>query len=117
MNNEEILREQCLMHYGIKGMRWGVRRRIVKVSKAKGRQVKQVRDGERRMSNKELKARINRMKLEQEYSRLVENTRPQTVSRVQKLVSAADTTAKLTSSGLTIYNNLNSIMKAMGKTP
>lgn len=115
MNNEEILREQYLMHYGVQGMRWGVRKRRVYVSKAKGKKVQQVRTGERRMSNKELKARINRMKLEQEYSRLVESTHPKTVSKVQKLVAAADTTAKLTTSGLTIYNNLNAVMKAMGK--
>ena len=47
MNIEKIL------HYGIKGMRWGVRK-----------------DDPKTLSNKELKARIERMNLEKQYNRL-----------------------------------------------
>lgn len=56
-----------LMHYGIKGMRWGVRRKRTNhedYQKAHSR--KSIRD----MSDKELRERNNRLQMEQQYAQL-----------------------------------------------
>ena len=56
-----------LEHYGVKGMRWGVRR-----SRRQLRRAAKSRDSDRlkNMSDDELRTMVNRMNLEQQYSRL-----------------------------------------------
>lgn len=56
-----------LSHYGVKGMKWGVRRSKSQLERAaKQRTGKSIKD----MSDDELRAVVNRMNLEQQYSRL-----------------------------------------------
>jgi hypothetical protein len=57
-----------LEHYGVKGMQWGVRRSRKQLERAAkgGSQGKSVKD----MSDDELRSVVNRMNLEQQYSRL-----------------------------------------------
>lgn len=56
-----------LMHYGIKGMRWGVRRkRTSHEDYQKAHNKKSVRE----MSDKELRERNNRLQMEQQYAQL-----------------------------------------------
>lgn len=107
MDNREIYRDQFLKHYGVLGMKWGVRKRRVTTtspSKSSG-----TGKGNRRMSNKELSSRVKRLKLEQEYAKLTEVPKPKTVSKVEKMVKAAGTVAALSGSALTIYKNLNEL--------
>lgn len=102
----EFYKEPFLMHYGVMGMRWGKRKRRVSV-KSSSNNRKSNQSGQRRMSNKELTAKVKRLKLEQEYAKLTAT--PKTVSKVEKLVKTAGTIAALTGSAATIYKNLNDL--------
>ena len=89
-----------LKHYGVLGMKWGKRRgRSSNVSATPKKQ--------RRMSKKELQARVNRLRLEQEYAKLT--AEPPKKSRVESLVKTCGTIAALTTSAVTIYNNMDKI--------
>jgi hypothetical protein len=63
--------EAILSHHGIKGMKWGVRRSKRQLARAaKSRTGKSVKD----LSDEELRTVVNRMQMEQQYSRLTGNT-------------------------------------------
>lgn len=107
--------EDQLQHYGIPGMRWGVRKRkstILKRRKSSStrqsntRSTTQNNGTQRRMSNRELTARVKRLRLEKEYASLTQVAKPATVSKIDRLVKTADNVSKLTSSAATIYKNL-----------
>ena len=61
------------------------------------------------MSNKELQARIKRLKLEKEFAQLTAS--PPKTSRVEKLVKGAGTVAALSTSAVAIYQNMDKIAK------
>ena len=64
-----------LQHFGVKGMKWGVRRSSTATEPAVivNRQSKRAHKGDdaRSLSNVELRARIDRLNLEQNYDRLI----------------------------------------------
>lgn len=101
--------QEYLKHYGVLGMRWGTRRRRVTTSNSSRSSSNQNGPRQRRMSNKELKSRVTRMKLEQDYKKLLAESQPKTISKVDKLVKNADTIAKLSGSALTLYKNLDEL--------
>lgn len=101
MNPEDRV-DEYLMHYGVLGMKWGKR-------KARSSQTSGQAPKKRRMSNKELQARIKRLKMEKEYAQLTAS--PPKTSRVDKLVKGAGTIAALSTSAVTIYNNMDKIAK------
>ena len=101
MNPEDRV-DEYLMHYGVLGMKWGKRK--ARTSKTDVQAPKK-----RRMSNKELQARIKRLKLEKEFAQLTAS--PPKTSRVEQLVKGAGTVAALSASAVTIYNNMNKIAK------
>lgn len=102
MCNEE------LYHHGIKGMRWGVRRSEEQLARVRGKKktdpVKEHNDKLtkapiHKMSNSELKELNERLRLEEEYRRLVNNRT--SVSKGKKLVDrTSDTMLKLISADL-----------------
>lgn len=102
---------EVLKHYGILGMRWGVRKRgsVSSKSTSKGASNNSNNTGNRRMTNKELKARINRLRLEQDYANLTKVPEKQTVSNVTKIVAAAGTVATLSKHASTIYKSMNEL--------
>lgn len=117
MNPEDRV-DEYLMHYGILGMKWGKRKaRTSKISEQTLEQtLEQALDQalgqapkKRRMSNKELQARIKRLKLEKEFAQLTAS--PPKTSRVEKLVKGAGTVAVLSTSAVTIYKNMDKIAK------
>lgn len=88
-----------LMHYGIKGMKWGRRRTDEQIAKAKADTRQKIKDkvvrpvsgdakvsnkaksrskshGTDALSNKELKDLVNRMNMEQQYSQLAKKPSP-----------------------------------------
>lgn len=74
--NSGISYEDYLEHYGVKGMRWGRRKggssgsdsSVTPAKKAK--KVKAVKPDVKKMSDKELRDKINRMQMEQQYAKL-----------------------------------------------
>jgi hypothetical protein len=71
--------EEHLEHYGIRGMKWGVRRTRAQIdadsadkatTRALGEKVKKNRGSTDSLSNQELQAVITRMNLEQQYANL-----------------------------------------------
>ena len=117
----KMINEEELMHYGVMGMRWGVRRASKRSGGSKkGKNKKASRQPQqpqkkRRMSNKELNARVKRMQLEKQYRDLTSDLTPKTKSKMEKLISTADTISKLSSSALTIYKNLNQFAELSAK--
>lgn len=101
MNPEDRV-DEYLMHYGVIGMKWGKR-------KARASETSKQAPKKRRMSNKELQARIKRLKLEKEFAQLTAS--PPKTSRVDKLVKGAGTIAALSTSAVTIYKNMDKIAK------
>lgn len=81
--------KQSLQHYGIKGMRWGVRRkrgsdgRVESDDSKRAKQLKKKKLSE--LTNKELKELNERMNLERQYSNLTKKD----LSRGQKIVNDA----------------------------
>lgn len=114
----KMINEEELMHYGVMGMRWGVRRaskRSGGSKKGKKKKASQQPQKKRRMSNKELQSRVKRMQLEKQYRDLTNDLTPKTKSKMEKLISTADTISKLSSSALTIYKNLNQFAELSAK--
>ena len=108
--NEEY-REQYLMHYGVKGMRWGIRRKRKssddeakkKASNSKARKKEKVTT----MDDAELQRRLARLRMETELDRL---TKQQSTAKIDYIVKNIGTVVTLTSSALAIYNNMDKIM-------
>lgn len=112
-----------LMHYGIKGMKWGVRRTEAQLARARGKSktsseeesedYKKAHSSKsvKSMSDVELRSRLNRLQMEQQYSRL----NPGTVSKgkeiANKILKIGTTVAAATTTALTIYNNADKIKK------
>ena len=74
--------DEVLAHLGIKGMRWGVRRSRSQIDggsedhrNAAAARAKAKKGGVKALSNKELQDLVNRMNLEQQYSRVVPPSR------------------------------------------
>lgn len=120
-----------LQHFGVKGMKWGVRRYQNKDgtltpngkkhygSGLANQNNPEVHDDYARrhskksisqMSDAELRDRINRMQLEQQYSQLNDYSK-KGKSQVDKIVKAGTTVATLTGTAITIYNNIDKIKK------
>lgn len=65
MNNKNEEMKESLFHYGILGMKWG-KRKVRKTSGSKKRKKESVKS----LSDDELRKRINRMQMEQQYKQL-----------------------------------------------
>lgn len=76
------------MHYGVLGMKWGVRRTKEELDAAAGRNTRkskrQINRELSKMSDTELRNKINRLNMEQQYKRLNQNE----VSAGRKLATA-----------------------------
>lgn len=111
--------DDCLWHWGIKGMKWGVRRYQNQdgTLTAEGKKRYQQDDhpdytrahekkSVRELSDAELNAKINRLQKEKQYQSLV--TEP---SKIKKAIAIAGTTAAALGTISTLYNNYNAVAK------
>lgn len=114
----------ALFHYGIPGMKWGVRRYQNKdgsyTSAGKKRRRASSKSETKRtfkdpseLSDDELRSVINRLRMEQEYSKLVSNTTTVSKGRnyVQDFFKATKDVAGFTATALLLYNNAERISK------
>ena len=133
--NEEY-REQYLMHYGILGMKWGIRRKRDKQSSSKksskqkfevknnikqpktnGKAKKVDAKGKKQDFDEEdfLKT-LQQLRMQVEYDRLVStlDSNNSTMRKVENFTKNVTTIATLTGSALMIYNNLNKAHDIVG---
>lgn len=97
-----------LKHYGIKGMRWGIRRpegsngRVKRESSADFKESRELaKKRPSQLSNVELKKLNERLQLEQTYSSLTSKKNQQTIKEGREYVK---TTLDLIRTGQTVYN-------------
>lgn len=104
----------ALMHYGVKGMKWGVRRTDAELVKARQReqavnkQAKAERKAKmksrRTLTDRELKARIDRMKLERQFKDLTEEDISPGRKAIKNILSSAGTkTLGMAAAGAAAY--------------
>ena len=113
--------DDFLQHYGVLGMKWGRRKaRSTSSSNKKPKSTKNTttskpkpkpKPTQRELSDEELRAVINRMRLEREYADL--QYRASSRAKVENVVKTVGTAALLTTSVVKIYNNLNTICKVV----
>ena len=111
--------DDFLKHYGVLGMKWGKRKaRSTSSSNKKPKSTKNTttskpkpKPTQRELSDEELRAVINRMRLEREYADL--QYRASSSAKVENVVKTVGTAALLTTSVVKIYNNLNTICKVV----
>ena len=134
MNEEH--REQYLMHYGVLGMKWGIRRKRDKKSSSKksskqefevknnikqpktnGKAKKVDAKGRKQDFDEEdfLKT-LQQLRMQVEYDRLVSTLEANnsTMRKVENITKNVTTIATLTGSALMIYNNLNKAHDIIG---
>ena len=134
MNEEH--REQYLMHYGVLGMKWGIRRKRDKQasSKKSSKQEFEVKNNIKQPKNnakaKKVDAKgkkqdfdedeflktLQQLRMQVEYDRLVStlDANNSTMQKVENLTKNVTTIATLTGSALMIYNNLNKAHDIIG---
>ena len=112
--------DDFLKHYGVLGMKWGKRKarstvssnnksKSTAITKPKQTPKPKSKPTQRRLSDAELRAAVNRLRLEREYAELTYKASSR--AKVESVVRTIGTVATLTTSALTIYNNLNKISK------
>lgn len=100
-----------LVHYGILGMKWGIRRTPAQLSRDRGTSKKSSSEKKnvKEMSDEELRKVVNRLQMERQYSQLSADNVSKGKEYVQKTIKAATTIAAVTTTALTLYNNVNKI--------
>lgn len=106
-----------LIHYGILGMKWGRRRtkeQLARARKSKGGSAsnpKTTKESIKKMSDDELRRKLNRLQMEQQYAKLSGADVNRGKQCVDKIIKAGATAAAVTTTALTLYNNADKIRK------
>jgi len=72
--------DNFLEHFGVKGMKWGIR-------KSRGSGKKSAQQTAKTLTNKELKKRVDRMNMEKQYTSLAKKSAAASMSTGQKIVN------------------------------
>lgn len=115
--------KEMLMHYGIKGQKWGIRRYQNEdgTRTAAGKKREQYNSNHedydkahttksvKTMSDAELRNRLNRLQMEKQYKQLSSTDVKRGKDFVSKSLKVATGVATATTTALTIYNNYGKI--------
>jgi len=112
--------ENWLAHYGVKGMRWGIRRTaeelghitegssrgINAVANMKRRGSKPTNPVAKKMTDDELRRVINRMNLEKQYSDLTRKDTSKGLETAKDILGIIGSVAAITVAGVNLYSSL-----------
>lgn len=107
-----------LYHFGIRGMKWGVRRYQNKdgTSTSLGKKRKATngdskKENIKNMTDDELRKRVNRLQMERQYSQLTSDTKKVNKGKqfVSKMIKTGTAISAATTTALTLYNNAEKI--------
>ena len=103
-----------LYHSGKVGMKWGIRRTAATSSaNKKTAAVKPKKKSVKDMSDDDLKKIVTRLQMERQYQTLTKTDVSKGKQVLQNMIKAGATVATVTSTGLTIYNNVDKIKALM----
>lgn len=107
-----------LHHYGVKGMKWGVRKDVYKsignISKSASNVVRKTNNKKKNysnLSNEELRRRIDRLQLEKRYSELTGDDMSKGKRRAMQILDISGDVASVAASAAAIGLTLHRIKK------